>query len=124
MKNKPEPKKTEAVVTSTARLTIQGTTFDMPLAELEDLYVKIGAALGKDKPDLRDIYRKISERPAQWEQPAIPHYIQHPIIDPPSKPSWFPPDVICRDGTGSSPQNWLSLICEVQDRNPKAFDLS
>lgn len=114
MKTKPKeaPKTTEAVVTSAARLTIQGQTFEMPLTELEDLYGKIGEALGKKTPDntvdelrkLREVLKKRGDQP---------HYISPipPILFPhtPHRPEWMPPDIICKD-TSTFSMN----ACDIQ----------
>lgn len=97
MKTKPKepPKTTEAIVTSTARLTIQGQTFEMPLSELEDLYGKIGTALGKKHPNMADEYRKIIDRLPKLDH-LDPHYIP-PINKPfPMRPPYCPPEIFCK----------------------------
>jgi len=109
-KEKETPKTTSATVTSTARLTIQGQTFEMPLAELEDLYQKIGAALCKRKPSEMDEYRKIIDRLPRFEPP---HYIQPPTPIP-ARPGWMPPDVICTV-TGTDPMWMHGNTCSVGD---------
>lgn len=103
-------------MTSTARLTIQGQTFEMPLAELEDLYQKIGAALGKSKSNPMDEYRKIIDRIPKWEPP---HYVQPGTVPHPSRPEWMPPDVICtvpQPTIGTDPRQWMTgNTCSVGD---------
>lgn len=93
MKTKPEPPKTTAAVTTTAKLTIRGQTFEMDLSELEHIYGIIGQALGKKKPEpALDIekYKKALEETHRHPEPPItlpwppPHYV--PPINKPSRP--------------------------------------
>lgn len=106
MKTKPKepPKTTEAVVTSTARLTIQGQTFEMPLLELEDLYGKIGVALGKkssvsDLEKVRKMFEDANKDREAIPRPMWPTPPYHPPSNRPQRPPlpWEQP-IMCRVG--------------------------
>lgn len=82
MKTKPDTNTTSVAVTSTAKLVIQGQTFEMTLDELKALHEKIGAVIGaKTEPDFEKL-RKLMERGDQakpqrpWYPP--PHYWDQP----------------------------------------------
>lgn len=94
-KQKEQPKTTSATITSTARLTIQGQTFEMPLAELEDLHAKIGAALGKkstssELEEVRKMFEDQSKDRERNRPPYPPMWPALPYQPPSNRPQRFP----------------------------------
>lgn len=94
MKTKPDTNTTSVAVTSTAKLVIQGQTFEMTLDELKALHEKIGAAIGaKTEPDFEKL-RKLMERGDQ-AKPQRPWYPPHPYQLERRVPSFPPSHVTC-----------------------------
>lgn len=93
-KTKTNSTKTEASVTTKAKLTIQGQTFEMDLKELEHIYGVIGEALGrkKDRPHLPDEYKKLIEDEAKKHRDKFPPQIwpAQPFIPPVNIPDERP----------------------------------
>jgi hypothetical protein len=120
MKTKTEPPSDAASVTTTAKLTIRGQTFDLSLEELEHIHGIIGEALGKKKaaPALdMEAYKKALEEANKHKIPPIPmwpppHYVP-PINLPDHRPYRGPnrpPEVWCTVGDDSRADAHIKLL--------------
>lgn len=123
MKTKTEPPKDTTNVTTTAKLTIRGTAFELSLEELEHIYGLIGEALGKKKSapvDLND-FKKLAEEmrkkreketpPPMWPipMPYVPP-INLPIPGPYRGPQTPPYEVWCIVGDDSRADPHIKLL--------------
>lgn len=121
-KTKTNSTKTEAAVTTKAKLTIQGQTFEMELKELEHIYSIIGEALGKNgsSSNPADEYRKLIEKakrelPPQWPpqiwpaQPFIPP-VNIPDERPFRGPTHPPYEVWCSVDTDPSLKTAMTIL--------------
>jgi hypothetical protein len=116
MKTKPEPPKNAASVTTTVKLTIRGTTFDLSLEELEHIHNIISEALGKKRPaptlDMEAYKKALEEVKKSIPAWPPPHYVP-PINLPDHRPYRGPnrhPEVWCTVGDDSRADAHIKLL--------------